>query len=108
MTLKRIFLIGITAIALLFLGTDLIESFSKPQFQGRLGLYESDLKLHLSEFKGTDETSQQLRKMMEDSTSPVSAALTEYQTARKQVQGTLAAPEIQPGDRNAQQKNLEE
>ena len=108
MTLKRIFLIGITAIALLFLGTDLVESFSKPQFQGRLALYESDLKLHLSEFKGTDETSQQLKKMMEDSTSPVSAALTEYQAAQKQVQATLAAPEIQPGDRKAQQKNLEE
>ncbi len=108
MTLKRIFLIGITAIAILFLGSDLVSSFSKPQFQGRLALYESDLKLHLSEFKGTDPQSLQLKKMVDDSTKPVDAALTEYQTARKQVQTTLAAPKIEAADRITQQKNLEE
>jgi uncharacterized protein len=108
MTLKRIFLIVITAIAMLFLGSDLVASFSKPQFQGRLALYESDLKLHLSEFKSTDPQSLQLKKMVDDSTKPVDAALTEYQTARKQVQTTLAAPKIQATDRITQQKNLEE
>ncbi len=108
MTLKRIFLIGITAIAILFLGSDLVASFSKPQFQGRLALYESDLKLHLSEFKGTDETSLQLKKMVDDSTQPIDVALTEYQKARKQVQTTLAAPKIEATDRQTQQQNLEE
>lgn len=91
MTLKRIFLIGLTAIALLIMGTDLVESFSKPQFNSRLALYESDLRLHLAELRtdGTDDTSVQLKKMVEDSTSPIIAAAKVYQESREQVQSSL-------------------
>ena len=91
MTLKRIFLIGLTAIALLIIGTDLVESFSKPQFNSRLALYESDLRLHLAELRtdGSDDTSVQLKKMVEESTSPIIAAATVYQESRGQVQSSL-------------------
>ena len=101
MTLKRLVLIGLTAIAALFLITDLVSSFSKPQFQSRLALYELDLRLHLSALQNPKSESsgidQQLAKMVQESGSPVKAALTEYAKSRKQVQSTLTTlePKIQ-------------
>ncbi len=89
MTLKRIFLIGLTAIALLIMGTDLIESFSKPQFNSRLALYESDLRLHLAEYKEAPGSSPSLKQLVEDSGAPIVAASRAYTDARQQVQSSL-------------------
>ncbi len=92
MTLKRIFLIGLTAIALFIMGTDLIESFSKPQFNSRLALYESDLRLHLAEYKeppSNKSSTPNLNQLLEDSGSPIMAASKAYTEARQQVQSSL-------------------
>jgi uncharacterized protein len=89
MTLKRIFLIGLTAIALLIMGADLIESFSKPQFNSRLALYESDLRLHLAEYKEPPGTNPSLKQLVEDTGAPIVAASQAYTEARQQVQSSL-------------------
>jgi uncharacterized protein len=89
MTLKRIFLIGLTAIALLIMGTDLIESFSKPQFNSRLALYESDLRLHLAEYKEPPGSSPNLKQLVEDTGAPIVSASKAYEEARQQVQSSL-------------------
>jgi uncharacterized protein len=89
MTLKRIFLIGLTAIALLIMGTDLIESFSKPQFNSRLALYESDLRLHLAEYKEPAGSSPNLKQLVEDTGAPIVSASKAYEEARQQVQSSL-------------------
>jgi uncharacterized protein len=131
MTLKRIFLIGLTAIALLIMGTDLIESFNKPQFNSRLALYESDLRLHLAEYQDSDGSN--LKQLVEDAGAPIVAASRAYEEARQQVQSSLesnstkldqlkatettteinqaktdAAIELTKADQTKQQTNLED
>lgn len=83
MTIKRWILVALTAIALLFMGADLVASLGKPQFQGRLTLSESDLRLHFVEWQGQpDSTAQALRELLGES-RPVESALEEYSAAKK-------------------------
>lgn len=82
-------MIGLTAIALLIMGSDLIESFSKPQFNSRLALYESDLRLHLAEYQGSDTQNPNLKQLIEDSRAPIAAAAKAYEESRQQVQSSL-------------------
>jgi uncharacterized protein len=89
MTLKRIFLIVLTSIALLIMGADLIESFGKPQFNSRLALYESDLRLHLAEYQDPADGSTNLKKLIEDSNAPIVAAEKVYAESRQQVEASL-------------------
>ncbi|MBD2329823.1 type II CAAX endopeptidase family protein [Alkalinema sp. FACHB-956] len=89
MTIKRLVLVALTAIALLFMGADLVASLGKPQFQGRLTLFESDLRLHFVEWQGQpDSTAQALRELLGES-RPVESALEEYTAAK-----TLAADNL--------------
>jgi uncharacterized protein len=88
MTPKRIILILLTALALTFIGADLLESWNKPQFQSRLGLYEADLRLHVGEWK-SDGDSSTVQKLLQDS-PPIPAALKDYQEIRQQAGKSLA------------------
>jgi uncharacterized protein len=88
MTPKRIILILLTALALTFIGADLLESWNKPQFQSRLGLYEADLRLHVGEWKGEGDGSA-VQKLLQDS-PPIPAALKDYQEIRQQAGKSLA------------------
>ena len=51
MTLKRIILAIVSAIALIFFITSLINSWKEPQIQSRLELYQTNLLLHAAEWK---------------------------------------------------------
>jgi hypothetical protein len=60
MTLKRIFLSILTAIAIGLVGLSLLASWNQPQIQSRLELYQTNLLLHASEWKGENNSSSNL------------------------------------------------
>lgn len=93
MTLKRLVLVILTALAVLILVTDLLSSWSQPQFQSRLELYQTDLLLQATEWQGGDappETQVALRKALLGA-DPLKAATKQYQEAQRTVQKTLEA-----------------
>ncbi len=55
MTAKRIFLGLLTLVAAASVVLSLFESWNQPQFQSRLELYETDLLLQASQWKGAEE-----------------------------------------------------
>jgi uncharacterized protein len=94
MTIKRLILVALTSFALFLMGTDLIASFSKPQFQTRLVLFEADLRLHMAEFqRGQDlkdpSWNQALQAFLEEPRSPLISALGQYEEARQSAAKSL-------------------
>ena len=87
MTPKRLILSLMTFAMVFLVGTDLASSFGKPQFASRLGLYETDLRLHTGEWQGTDApiVAQQLNQ-----DSIKTEALTAYQKVRDQAGKTFS------------------
>ncbi|MEB3293870.1 MAG: type II CAAX endopeptidase family protein [Synechococcales bacterium] len=87
MTIKRLILVALTAFALFLMGTDLISSFNKPQFQTRLALFEADLKLHIAEFQpagnSADALSTTFQDLVAEQRSPLQPALAQYEEARQ-------------------------
>jgi membrane protease YdiL (CAAX protease family) len=87
MTVKRLFLVLLTVLAAVLIGSDLWASWNKPQFQSRLELYEADLRLHLSQWQG--EGSDQLRQVLQQQ-NPVQEALEQYTEVRQQANTSLS------------------
>ncbi|MEP0872176.1 CPBP family intramembrane metalloprotease [Trichocoleus desertorum AS-A10] len=92
MKLKQLILGVLTIIAIAFIGLSLAQSWSQPQVQSRLELYQTNLLLHASEWQGDANSDVDLKgardKLIGD--EPVKAALKQYQEARQSVAGTLA------------------
>lgn len=91
MTIKRLILVVLTAVAIALLGLSLYNSWSQPQFQSRLELYQTNLVLQASQWQGEN-----LEGVDFDSTSktllgekPVENALKQYQEARESAQTNL-------------------
>ena len=82
MTLKRLVLGALTILAIVFVVSDLVNSWSQPQFNSRLELYETDLLLQASEWRGD---SLDARKPLPVD-NPVKSALESYQKAQKATQ----------------------
>jgi membrane protease YdiL (CAAX protease family) len=97
MTTKRIFLIILTAIALLSIGVNLWESWSQPQFQSRLELYQTNLVLQASELQTSNANEASTRKALIGE-APVKTALEQYQDLRQSAQQTLERLEAQAGE----------
>jgi uncharacterized protein len=91
MTLKRIFLSILTTIAIGLVGLSLLASWNKPQIQSRLELYQTNLLLHASEWKGENNSSSNLTSARNSivGTNPLETALTQYQEAQKSAKTTL-------------------
>ncbi len=87
MTPKRIILAIMTLVMVFLVGTDLVASFGRPQFASRLELYETDLRLHMSEWKGAEGKPFQAM-VTED--QPIAEALKQYQKTRDQAGKTFA------------------
>ena len=51
LTIKRVILILLTVLVILFAGTSLVESWKQPQIQSRLELYQTNLLLHAAEWQ---------------------------------------------------------
>ncbi|HEY9908680.1 MAG TPA: lysostaphin resistance A-like protein [Thermosynechococcaceae cyanobacterium] len=88
MTIKRVILAVLTVLAIVLIGQDLIQSWSQPQFQGQLELYQTNLVLQSTEWQGQDENLATARKNLVGE-KPIESAIEQYQTARKTAQKNL-------------------
>lgn len=91
MTLKRIFLTGLTIVAIIAIGLDLISSWNQPQFQSRLELSQTDLVLQASQYQGDERT----RNALVDQ-NPQAKALEAYQKTRASVEKAIDTAQSQP------------
>ncbi|AFZ34218.1 Abortive infection protein [Stanieria cyanosphaera PCC 7437] len=96
MTIKRLILAFLTILALARVVFSLGDSLSQPQIQSRLELYQSNLVLHVSEFKAEllDESippNANLTKTIDSliGESPYSAAEKQYQKAKEEAEVSL-------------------
>lgn len=91
MTLKRIFLGILTAIAIALVGLSLLASWNEPQIQSRLELYQTNLLLHASEWQGENNSNSNLTSARTTiiGSAPLETALAQYQEARTSTQKTL-------------------
>ncbi|MBW4421496.1 MAG: CPBP family intramembrane metalloprotease [Myxacorys californica WJT36-NPBG1] len=90
MTAKRIFLGLLTLVAAASVVLSLVESWNQPQFQSRLELYETDLLLQASQWKGAEQLNAQEK--------PVETALNAYQKTRKSTEKAIATVQARLDD----------
>lgn len=86
MTIKRLILVVLTVFAIAKVSLSLVESWSQPQIQSRLELYQTNLLLHATEWQGksTDQSSD--LTVARDAllgTEPLKTAQKQYQEARQ-------------------------
>ena len=91
MTIKRAILALLTIFAIARLGFSLNDSLSQPQIQSRLELYQTNLLLHVSEFKSSTADDLDLNKAVSSlvGEDPYSAAAKQYQKVRKEAKISL-------------------
>ncbi|MEG3898299.1 MULTISPECIES: CPBP family glutamic-type intramembrane protease [unclassified Microcoleus] len=97
MTLKRVILGILTAIAIALVGLSLLASWNQPQIQSRLELYQTNLLLHASEWQGENNQSANLSSARNNivGADPLNTALTQYQAARDSTRKTLETTQSQ-------------
>ena len=97
MTLKRVILGILTAIAIALVGLSLVASWNQPQIQSRLELYQTNLLLHASEWQGENNQSANLSSARNNivGADPLNTALTQYQEARQSTRKTLETTQAQ-------------
>ncbi|NJP08857.1 MAG: CPBP family intramembrane metalloprotease [Leptolyngbyaceae cyanobacterium RU_5_1] len=88
MTIKRMILVVVTALAIATIGFDLWESWGQPQVQSRLELYQTNLVLQATEWNGNDPNSRLARKALTGN-QPAEAAIEAYQELRQSAQKSL-------------------
>ena len=91
MKIKKVILSILTVLAIAFLTLSLIGSFTQPQIQGKLELYQTNLLLHAAEWQPSQEenTSTIQAKNTLIGNEPFEAALNQYQTAQKSTKTNL-------------------
>ncbi|WP_373535010.1 type II CAAX prenyl endopeptidase Rce1 family protein [Microcoleus sp.] len=100
MTLKRIILSILTAIAIVLVGLSLVGSWNQPQIQSRLELYQTNLLLHASEWQPQNDGDANLTSARNNivGTEPLNTALTQYQEARDTTQKAITTTQSQIKD----------
>ncbi len=88
MTIKRLILIVLTAVAIVLIGLDLWDSFSQPQIQSRLELYQTNLVLQVTELRSPDAGTTSAATAIVGN-EPLKAALEQYDDVREQAQKNL-------------------
>lgn len=89
MTLKRLVLSILTAIAFALVGLSLLESWNQPQIQSRLELYQTNLLLHAAEWRGSDRSNSKIVAGGLVGANPYETALTQYREAKDSAKTTL-------------------
>lgn len=86
MTIKRIILALLTFLAIAKIGLSLNNSFSQPQVGGRLELYQTNLVLHVAEFKTNPADESKLKDAVDSliGENPYEAAQKQYQKVRRE------------------------
>ncbi|MBW4591712.1 MAG: CPBP family intramembrane metalloprotease [Brasilonema angustatum HA4187-MV1] len=90
MTLKRLGLIILTLVAILFAGSSLLGSWEEPQFQSRLELYQTNIVLQAASWKLPNDNKD--LKPLQDAllgVKPVESATEQYQQTRQSAQTNL-------------------
>ncbi|MEG4013477.1 MULTISPECIES: CPBP family glutamic-type intramembrane protease [unclassified Microcoleus] len=100
MTLKRIILSILTAIAIALVGLSLVGSWNQPQIQSRLELYQTNLLLHASEWQPQNDGDANLTSARNNivGTEPLNTALTQYQEARDTTRKAITTTQSQIKD----------
>ncbi|MFM6188566.1 lysostaphin resistance A-like protein [Planktothrix sp.] len=95
MTLKRWILAILTLMAVSFLGLSLLSSWTQPQIQSRLELYQTNLLLHASQWQGLEEQQESLITFKDNliGQTPVKEAYKQYQEVQESVEKTLVKVE---------------
>jgi len=90
MTLKRAILALLTIFAIARIGFSLNDSFSQPQIQSRLELYQTNLVLHVAEFKTSPQDEFDLNSAVSSivGDDPYSAASKQYQKVLEESQAS--------------------
>lgn len=97
MTVKRLILVVLTIFAVAKVGLSLVESWSQPQIQSRLELYQTNLLLHAAEWQPSKNIDSTAANSPADLTGtrniligaePFKAAQKQYEEARKTAQAT--------------------
>jgi hypothetical protein len=88
MTIKRVILVTLTVLAVFLMGQDLLNSWSQPQIQSQLELYQTNLLLRATELQSNDPSMDAARKALLGA-EPMKNALEQYQEVRQQAQQTL-------------------
>jgi len=86
MTIKRVILALLTILAIVQIGSSLKSSLSQPQIQSRLELYQTNLVLHVAEFKASPSDDFDLNGAVSSlvGENPYSAASKKYQQVREE------------------------
>ena len=86
MTIKRAILALLTILAIVQIGSSLKTSFSQPQIQSRLELYQTNLVLHVAEFKSSPSDDFDLASAVDSlvGQDPYSAASKKYQQVKQE------------------------
>jgi uncharacterized protein len=89
MTLKRLILAGLTLTVSLLIGLSLLDSLFQPQTQSQLQLYQADLVLQASEWRGSESnaTDASWKKLL--GSEPIQSALQQYKAGRRSLQKAL-------------------
>jgi uncharacterized protein len=91
MTLKRLGLIILTLVAILFAGSALLNSWQEPQFQSRLELYQTNIVLQAASWESPDGDNENFKSLQDAilGVKPLENATQQYQEARKSAQTNL-------------------
>ncbi|PSB08812.1 CPBP family intramembrane metalloprotease domain-containing protein [Pleurocapsa sp. CCALA 161] len=86
MTIKRAILALLTILAIVQIGSSLKNSFSQPQIQSRLELYQTNLVLQVAEFKSSPTDDFELNSAVSSlvGQDPYTAASSKYQQIRQE------------------------
>ncbi len=92
MTLKRWILAILTLVAVSFLGLSLLDSWTQPQIQSRLELYQTNLLLHASQWQGKEIEEDSLITVRDNliGKTPVKEAYKQYQQVQESAEKSLA------------------
>jgi uncharacterized protein len=108
MTIKRLVLFLMTAVAILFTGSSLLNSWLEPQYQSRLELYQTDIILQALSGGGSPDSqdgSELLQKAILGD-KPLEGAAKQYQEVRQEIEATLK--KAKKGDSQITEESLKE
>ncbi|MGI0487665.1 type II CAAX prenyl endopeptidase Rce1 family protein [Pantanalinema rosaneae CENA516] len=92
MTIKRLVLVVLTAVAICLIGLDLLGSFNRLQVQSQLELYQTNLLLQATELQG-DESGLASAQQVLLQGEPLKTATEQYQDSRQTAQTSLQQTE---------------
>lgn len=90
MTIKQVVLGALTVVVAMLIGTSLLNSWTKPQIQSQLQLYQTNLLLQASDWQSPEGNLGSTRNALIGD-DPLKTALSQYQEARQSAQANLVA-----------------